>query len=177
MSAASTTWVAFFRNLNLGQARSHSPTAPQLLAAFGAAGAAGARSFQTNGTVVFDPGRRSATLLARDVVTRLGPVCGYGDAVVARSVDWLVGLDLADVGAQAEVSLYDLPAGTAPPVAPHRPDRGRITVLRADRVHAVSVNDQPRTGYATPTLERLLGVPVTSRAVSTVERLRARLRP
>ena len=38
--------VAFFRNLNLGQRRSHSPTRPELLDAFERAGATDASNFQ-----------------------------------------------------------------------------------------------------------------------------------
>ena len=45
--------VAFFRNLNLGQRRSHSPTRPELLDALERAGAYDATNFQVNGTVIF----------------------------------------------------------------------------------------------------------------------------
>jgi len=45
--------VAFFRNLNLGQARSHSPTSGQLLDAFVAAGARSPSHVGANGTVVY----------------------------------------------------------------------------------------------------------------------------
>ena len=47
--------AAFFRNMNLGQARSLSPTRAVLEEAFRSAGARQVRSFQTNGTVAFDP--------------------------------------------------------------------------------------------------------------------------
>jgi hypothetical protein len=40
----------------------------------------------------------------------------------------------------------------------------------------VSVNDLPRTSYATPVLEALLGVAVTSRGLSTLQRLVERAR-
>ncbi len=46
--------VAFFRNLNLGQRRSNSPTSGVLVEAFTTAGATWVANFQTNGTVVFD---------------------------------------------------------------------------------------------------------------------------
>lgn len=118
-----TSSVAFFRNLNLGQRRSHSPTRPELLAAFARAGATDPTSFQVNGTVVFE----SATdpqALAERVVQLLGPVCGYDDAVLVRP---------GPVGART------------------------------------------RTSGATWVLERLLGVPVTSRGVPTMVRLAAKL--
>jgi len=41
-------------------------------------------------------------------------------------------------------------------------------VVHADRRHAIAVNDEPRTSYATPELERLLGLRVTSRGAATV---------
>jgi hypothetical protein len=71
--------------------------------------------------------------------------------------------------------MYDLRADF-PQSLPWRPSRGRVTVVRADRRHAVSVNDLPRTSYATPALESLLGRPVTSRGLSTMPRLAGRLR-
>jgi hypothetical protein len=51
-----------------------------------------------------------------------------------------------------------------------------VTVVRADRRHAVAVNDEPRTSYATPALEGLLGIRVTSRGLATMRRLAERLR-
>lgn len=72
--------MAFFRNMNLGQARSRSPRSAELLDAFAAAGATSAVNFQTNGTVIFT-GDDPATL-AESVVTRLTAVTGYADLVV-----------------------------------------------------------------------------------------------
>jgi hypothetical protein len=40
----------------------------------------------------------------------------------------------------------------------------------------VSMNDEARTSYAGPALEALLGIKVTSRALSTMRRLAERLR-
>jgi hypothetical protein len=143
------------------------------LAAFERAGATSPTSFQVNGTVVFD----SATdpqALAERVVQLLGPVCGYADAVLVRPVPWVLGLELDAVVANAEVSLFDAPAGFPEPL-PWTPGRGGLTVVRADGRHAVSVNDLERTSGATSVLERLLGVPVTSRGVPTMVRLAAKL--
>jgi hypothetical protein len=41
------------------------------------------RSFQTNGTVIFESGSRSPQRLADEAVELLTPVCGYDDMVVA----------------------------------------------------------------------------------------------
>lgn len=160
--------VAFFRNLNLGHRGS--PSRDQLLQAFAEAGCADARSFQTNGTVILDVAAPTRT--ARKVVSLLGPVCGYTDAVVVRRARWL--RELADrialPGPTAEVTLFDA-ATDFPHPLPWRPERGRLVVTAADSVHAVSINDRPNTAFGTPTFERLFGVPATSRACTTMLRL------
>ena len=104
-----TSSVAFFRDLNLGQRRSHSPTRPELLEAFARAGATNATSFQVNGTVVFDSAE-DPQAVADDVVRRLTAVCGYDDAVLVRPVPWVLDLDLGDLGPNAEVSFFDGPS-------------------------------------------------------------------
>ena len=168
--------VAFFRNLNLGQRRSRSPTRPELLEAFGRAGAGAAVSFQTNGTVIFESGAKSAQLLADEAVRLLTPVCGYDDMAVARAVGWLEELDLEQVPANAEVSFFDGPDPFPEPL-PWDAPRGGLVVIRADGQHAVSVNDLERSSGATWVLEKRLGVPVTSRGVPTMRRLLTKLAP
>ena len=103
-----TRHVAFFRNLNLGQRRSHSPTRPELLDAFTRVGAAEASNFQVNGTIIFRTDGRDAQGVAHATVGELTPVCGYDDLVVVRPADWVLGLEL-DTGPRAEVSLFDGP--------------------------------------------------------------------
>ena len=174
MSSSPATSVAFFRNLNLGQSRSRSPTRPLLLEAFAEAGATSAVSFQTNGTVLFTPGRRSPQRLADRAVALLTPVCGYDDMVVARPVDWLRELDLDDVPVHAEVSFIDGPDPFPEPL-PWEPPRGGLVVIRADGRHAVSVNDLEGSSGATWVLEKRIGVKVTSRGVPTMRRLLAKL--
>ena len=165
-------WVAFFRNLNLGQRRS--PTRAQLLEAFAREGVSDALSHQVNGTVVFSaPHGRSPQDLADAVVDRLGPVCGYRDVVLVRSVAWLAGLALHDLPDGCELTLVDAP-GVFPERLPWTPD-GEVTVLRADHLHAVVLNHRERRSRGTPVIEARLGVPATSRGVGTVQRLLARL--
>ena len=165
--------VAFFRNLNLGQRGS--PTGDQLLAAFEDARATEVSSFQVNGTVVF---RASAPVRTVDLVrSYLFVQAEWRDVAPVRPARWVLDLVDAstDVGDRAEVSMFDLRADFREAL-PWRPSRGRVTVVRADRRHAVSVNDLPRTSYATPALESLLDRPVTSRGLSTMQRLAERLR-
>jgi hypothetical protein len=165
--------VAFFRNLNLGQSRSHSPTRTQLLAAFEAAGARSATNFQVNGTVIFETDG-DPQAMADEAATRLTPVTGYADVAIARSTEWLRELELDDLPDHAEVSFFAGPDAFPEPLPWTVPGAG-LTVVRTDQFHAVSVNDLEQTSGATYALERLLGVPVTSRGVPTIRRLRARL--
>ncbi len=164
--------VAFFRNLNLGQRRSHSPTRPELLDAFERAGATSAINFQVNGTIIVEHAG-DAQALADEAVRLLTPVCGYDDAVIARPARWVLGLEL-DTGPHAEVSFFDGP-DPFPETLPWDVPGAGLTVVRADALHAVCLNDIERTSGATYALERRLGMPVTSRGVPTMLRLQARL--
>ena len=164
--------VAFFRNLNLGQRGS--PTKAQLLEAFADAGAREVESFQVNGTVIFSsssPVRTSAR--ACSWLIRHTDWC---DVAPVRSRTWIGDLvsRLEQVEGNAEVALFDTRREFPEPL-PWRPITGRLTVVAADRRHAIAVNDEPRRSYATPTLERLLGVAVTSRGAGTMVRLAMRL--
>ena len=112
--------------------------------------------------------------LANEAVRLLTPVCGYADAAIARPAPWILDLEL-DTGPHAEVSLFDGPDPFPEPLPWDVPGAG-LTVVRADALHAVSLNDLERTSGATYALERRLGMPVTSRGVPTMLRLQARLR-
>jgi uncharacterized protein (DUF1697 family) len=165
--------VAFFRNLNVGQRGS--PSTQQILDALTEAGATDVTSVRANGTVVFissSPARtrdRACSLL----ILRTD----WCDVAPVRPARWV--LDLADrlAGAEgnAEVAFYD-GRRDFPESLPWRPEAGRLTVVAADRRHAIAVNDEPRTSYATPVLERLLDLRVTSRGAATVLAVADRLR-
>ena len=131
-------------------------------------------NFQVNGTIIFDCDR-DAQALADETVRLLTPVCGYDDLVVARPAAWILDLELDTIGTHAEVSFFDGPDPFPEPLPWESPDTG-LTVIRADALHAVSLNDIERTSGATWTLERRLGMRVTSRGVPTVLRLQTRLR-
>jgi len=164
--------VAFFRNLNLGHRGS--PSKAQLVEAFVEAGADDVVSFQVNGTVLFSS---TAPVRTRDVACSwLGRHTDWSDVAPVRSRAWIGELAQRLEGAadNTEVAFFDARRDFPAPL-PWRPERGRITILHVDRQHAVAVNDVERTSYATPTLERLLGVRVTSRSAGTVLRLAERL--
>jgi hypothetical protein len=160
--------VAFFRNLNVGQRGS--PSRAQLLDAFAAAGATDVVPVRANGTVAF---RSSAPVHTRDLVcSRLIEHTDWCDVAPVRAATWVLALGerLAAVEGHVEVSFYDARRDVPVPL-PWRPEGRRVTVVAADRRHAVAVNDVARTSYATPALEELLGVPVTSRGADTVLRV------
>lgn len=157
--------AAFFRNLNLGQAGS--PQRTELVDTFERSGATEVWSYRSNGTVLFDS--PSPTRTATLVVTALAQVCGYRDAVVVRRQRWLRehATEWSAAGEQSEVTLFDSPVDFPEPL-PWRPDKGAITVVAADRRHALCLNDEPHTSFGTPVIERLLGVPATSRSTGTM---------
>jgi hypothetical protein len=164
--------VAFFRNLNLGQRGS--PTKAQLLEAFAEAGARDVESVGVNGTVVFSS---SSPVRTRDrTCSWLIRHTDWCDIAPVRTRVWVRDLvvRLEELRGPVEVSFFDSGRDFPRPL-PWRPEGGRLTVVAADRRHAISVNDQERTSFGTPTLERLLGLGVTSRGAATVLRLADRL--
>jgi hypothetical protein len=166
--------VAFFRNLNLGQARSHSPTSSQLLDAFVEAGARAPSHVGTNGTVVYY--HPTGPTLVRRVAKLLTPMCGYRDMVTVRSGAALIELDrrLRGLG-DGEVVLYDTTPGFDLPT-PIESDDGLI-VISLDHRRAITQHrpDSHPTG-ANPFIASLVGVPTTTRSITTMRRVADRVR-
>jgi len=166
--------VAFFRNLNLGQARSHSPTSSQLLDAFVEAGARAPSHVGTNGTVVYY--HPTGPTLVRRVAKLLTPMCGYRDMVTVRSGAALIELDrrLRGLG-DGEVVLYDTTPGFDLPT-PIESDDGLI-VISVNHRRAIT---QHRAGShptgANPFIASLVGVPTTTRSITTMRRVADRVR-
>ena len=171
--------VAFLRNVNLG--RPHSPTRAQLEAAFLAAGAASAESFQVNGTLVFTPARgtRPRALAAR-ACEALAASCGMREPVFVRSVAELRALVASDPFAGQVAQRRDaccisfLGAHRKPlPALPLATARGDLELLRADDTHVLSVSRRVGASAGSPNawLERMLGEPATTRNWRTVVRL------
>ncbi len=172
-------YAAFLRNVNLG--RPNSPTRGQLEAAFLAAGAASAESFQVNGTLVFTPapGTRPRALAAR-ACAALAASCGMREPVFVRSVAELRGLVASDpfagqvaVGRDA-CCISFLGAPRRPlPALPLTTPRGDIELLRCDDTHVLSVSRWVGASAGSPNawLERTSGEPATTRNWRTVVRL------
>ncbi len=172
-------YAAFFRNVNLG--RPGSPTREQLESAFLASGAASARSFQVNGTLVFTcaPGTRARVVAAR-ACEAMRASCGMREPVFVRSVAELAALVAADpfAGRVADgrdaccISFLGAPR-RALPVFPFATPRGDLELLRCDDTHVLSVSRWIGASAGSPNawLERHLGEPATTRNWRTVVRL------
>ena len=161
--------VAFFRNLNQGQRGS--PTSAILEGAFAAAGASGVVLFQSNGTVVFfadDP-----VICVEVAAKAVRGASEWDDVVFVRSLKWIMDLvrDL-DSGDQdsgrMELSLFEESSAlvSTPPIAGRR-----CTIVSGGTGYALCLNDRDGESNGTPTLERMLGVKVTSRGLPTLRRL------
>jgi hypothetical protein len=158
--------VAFFRNLNLGQARSHSPTSSQLLEAFLEAGARSPSHVGTNGTVVYY--HPTGPTLVRRVAKLLTPMCGYRDLVTVRSGVAVITLDRQLRGLdEGEVVLYDQRPGFDLPT-PIESDDGLIVVSLDHRRAITQHRPDSRPTSANPFIASLVGVPVTTRSISTM---------
>ena len=170
--------VAFFRNLNLGQG--WSPTRPELVAAYAAAGATDVVNVQVNGTLIFSspaPRRVTDTVLAS-----LVDLTGYADIAVVRPATWVsslvAGFDQLDLrdDEPSELVLFD--ARSLPVDVPWTSPDGRLRILAGDRRHAVTSYrpyDRGPGSTAGPTLQALTGVKTTARSTGTIRRLAARI--
>ena len=155
--------VAFFRNLNQGQRGN--PSSAELSAGLKDAGADTVTLVRGNGTAVFvaaDPAT-TADLAAQT----LAP---WRDRVFVRDVAWirrLVGSIDPASDARTELTLFDeVELGLATPA------RGvGCAIVSAGVGYAVIENDEERRSNGTPTVERLLGSPATSRGLPTLRRV------
>jgi uncharacterized protein (DUF1697 family) len=172
-------FVAFLRNVNLGQPRS--PSRAQLESAFLQAGAAAATSFLSNGTLIFSVSEsRLASLIAKKACDELEKVCGMTEPVYVRSFERLAGLVGEDpfskwtdvLIAERAISFFDRKPG-AVVEAPIESERKDCLIFRIDEGDAFSITREVggKTGYPTPVLEKVLGAPVTTRSWTTILRM------
>jgi hypothetical protein len=167
--------VAFFRNLNLGQARSHSPTSLQLLDAFVDAGARSPSHVGSNGTVVYY--HPAGPSLVRRVVSLLTPLCGYRDMATVRSGSSLVTLErrLRGLDDDGLVVLYDREPGFDLPT-PIEFDDGLIVVALDHRRAITQHRPGTRPTTAATSVQDLVGVQTTARSIGTMRRVLDRVR-
>jgi len=171
--------AAFYRNLNLG--RANCPTRAQFEAAFLEAGAESAQSFLVNGTMVFAAGTDAR---ARRVVTAANKVlhatCGLKEPAFLRRVDALAAWVATDPFRHvARDHVYECcvtflhPKAALPPDAVRRSARGDVELVdaRADAVLSLVHVVGRSPGSPNAFLEKLLGLPATTRAWNTIVRL------
>ncbi len=178
-------FVAFFRNVNLGQPKS--PTRTQLEGAFTEAGAAFAQSFQTNGTLIFSA---ETEQVAQDTVARacdtLRGVSGMKEPAFIASLPHLTALVDADPFADVPLEGVNMfcasflaADGLARLSVAQRSPRGDVEVVRVTPQVVLSVSRKVMSspGDPTPFLEKLLNGPATTRSWGTILRLVKKYRP
>jgi uncharacterized protein (DUF1697 family) len=172
-------FVAFLRNVNLGQPKS--PTRAQLELAFLQAGAAIAESFLSNGTLVYSvPRSRLAQNTANQACEILEHLCGMNEPAFAYSFR-----QLAKFVAEEPFSEFDNSDIAERAVTFFKPKVGRMAqaliesarkdclVFRIETGIAFSITREVsgKIGYPTPVLEKALNRPVTTRSWTTILRL------
>jgi uncharacterized protein (DUF1697 family) len=172
-------FVAFLRNVNLGQP--NSPTREQLESAFRKAGAPWAASFMSNGTLVFsasDP--LHAHRITQQACELLLEQCNMREPAFVRNLEHLARLVAEDPFLpfeDAEISERSLtlfrPGSTVMVQTPLESNRRDCLVFRIDAGEAFSVSRaiDGKSGYPTPVLEKALHAPVTTRSWTTILRL------
>ena len=174
-------YVAFFRNVNLGQGKS--PARAELEAAFSESGGGSSQSFQTNGTVVFSAGRDDAAVaIANRAALVLNALTGLSEPAFVAPLGHLAELVAADPfagllspNAFDPSATFMSPDSIARLSAPLASPRGDIEVIRVTPYVALTVRRQvgagAGAGNATPFLEKLLSAQVTTRGWGTIVRL------
>ncbi len=167
--------VAFFRNMNLGQARSKSPTRSVLEDAFTSAGAQQVRSFQTNGTVVFDPVDRAAVDVVERARAALHDATGYTDIAPCQPITELAllvavtreRLEVVDRAVYVTFFAAEVPLDWAQPEA--ELDRLGTTVIASGPGWVVT--QVAPGGDPTTSVQARIGRLATTRGFGTVDRL------
>lgn len=175
-------FVAFLRNVNLGQP--NSPTREQLESAFRQAGAPWAASFMSNGTLVFSSSDGAhAHQITQHACDILLEQCNMREPAFVRSLDHLARLvaedpflafDRAEIS-ERSLTLFD-PEPAAAVQAPLESNRKDCLVFRIEDGDALSIGREVdgKSGYPTPVLEKALHTPVTTRSWTTILRLVAK---
>lgn len=170
--------VVFYRNMNLGHRGS--PTRAVLEGALLDAGAATARSFQTNGTVVVTvDGEPPAEVVVR-AAPALAEAVGYQDAAFVRPFDELVGVltrepfagHIDETTYRETFTFFD---GGNPVELdlPWTSPLGDLDIIEVHPGYALSVVRLrgQASGDPNSVLQKLTGVPATTRTAGTIRRL------
>lgn len=175
---SSTTYLAFYRNMNLGHRGS--PDRTQLESAIESAGGVDARSFQTNGTISFRAEPEHAAEIVRDAAPRLLKESGYDGVAFVRALSSIVDVlarkpfeGHGDERTYRETITFfdggkrlrlDLP-WTCP--------KGDVDIIELHDSYALSIIRKTGSVAGSPTaeLESRLGTLATTRTIGTLERL------
>ena len=175
-----TRYVAFLRAINVG---GHTVRMDALRRLFEGWGGANVETFIASGNVVFDTSRRSADLAERSIEDHLQKVLGYPVVTFLRSLP-----ELVDVAGHAPFPSSEYDAGGTLFVgfmkgAPSPSAARAVASLRSDvDEYAIRGRElywlrrrQLMASIATgPSLDRIIGSPITMRNVNTVRRLAAK---
>jgi uncharacterized protein (DUF1697 family) len=174
-------YVALYRNVNLGQRTS--PTGPQFIEAFTAAGACEVETFMTNGTIVYTA---DSLARARAIPLAVAPVLHkltrLTEPAFVRSLAQLTklvatnpfaGRDLTGVYECCFTPLPDRLAARLKPRLPLVSTRGDCEVFAVIGADALGLTRQVngKAGYPTKLIETLFDQPVTTRNWNTIVRL------
>lgn len=164
-------FVAFLRNVNQGQ--HGQPTTDDIRGAFEDAGCRDIRTFQSNGTVLFDADDPASVVQVAEVA--VAERSGH-----AREIFWIPLGRLTEIAAIADADapgLYEVTLHSGGDIAAHRSGvadqarRRRCTVVASGDGWALVRNDVAHQGNATPLIEAATGARASSRGLPTVIRL------
>jgi hypothetical protein len=175
-------FAAFFRNTNLG--RAGSPTKAQLERAFLESGSTLASNFQANGTLVFEAKSLvSAQKVLALACSSLAVSASLREPACVRPLNALSRLPWQEVFAGiGPTSVHELTVSFAcrefkqSIALPVSSDRKDATILWLEGLTALSITRKVMSGPGSPNmlLERLTGIPFTSRSLGTIQRLLSR---
>ena len=175
-----TRHVAFLRAINVG---GHTIKMDTLRLLFEGWGGSNVETFIASGNVVFDTARRSAESTERSIEEHLRKALGYPVLTFLRTVP-----ELAAIAAHAPFAQDELDAGgtlfvgfmksapgpsVARTVAALRNDVNDFAV-RGRELYWLRRSQLMRSISSGPSLEKLVGSPITMRNVNTVRRLAAK---
>lgn len=173
-----STWVAFLRAINVAGHATVKMT--DLRRAFEAAGCRNVRTYIQSGNVLFESPARSATGFARRIEARLLDLLG-GEVFVmfrpARVLQELVkAAPFGNVRAGADVKLYVAfllrEPGRRPRLPLASPKEGlEVVAVKGLEAFVVSRRIRGRFGFPNLLIEKELGVPATTRNMTTVGKM------
>ena len=178
-TADAARYIALLRAINVG---GHVVKMDALRCIFESLALANVQTFIASGNVIFEAGGMTAASLERAIEERLHAKLGYPVLTFLRTpAEMIAAAAHAPFAATVEdtASVYVAFLKDAPDRGARQKVRALSTDLDAFDVHAREVywlrrNVKARAGEPPPPLDRALGVPVTTRNITTVRKLAAK---